>query len=124
MNSKYGGVAKAYIVQDEQLNIPSMQKETSDGSNIFVDERNLDQLKNKNVQSSIKSLPNPMALNLYTLGYTADKKLTQLNVAVKENLKTYLGKYRLVTDAINIKNAWIINIGVKFGYNSEIWLKF
>ena len=46
MHTKYGAVAKAYIVQDEQLNIPSMQKETSDGSNVFVDERNLDQLKN------------------------------------------------------------------------------
>jgi hypothetical protein len=116
MGNKYGAVAKAYIVQDEQLNIPSMQKETADGSNIFVDERNLDQLKNKNVQSSIKRLPNPMALNLYTLGYTGNRKLTQLNVAVKENLKTYLSQYRLVTDAINIKNAWIINFGVKFGY--------
>ena len=116
MGSKYGAVSKAYIVQDEQLNIPSMQKETSDGSNIFIDERNLDQLKTKDIQSSIKRLPNPMALNLYTLGYTSDKKLTQLNVAVKENLKTYLSQYRLVTDAINIKNAWIINIGVKFGF--------
>ena len=116
MGNKYGAVAKAYIVQDEQLNIPSMQKETADGSNIFVDERNLDQLKTKNVQSSIKRLPNPMAMNLYTLGYTENKKFTQLNVAVKENLKTYLSQYRLVTDAVNIKNAWIINIGVKFGY--------
>ena len=119
MGSKYGAVSKAYIVQDEQLNIPSMQKETSDGSNIFIDERNLDQLKTKDIQSSIKRLPNPMALNLYTLGYTEDKKLTQLNVAVKENLKTYLSQYRLVTDAINIKNAWIINIGVKFGFISR-----
>tara|TARA_R100000008_G_scaffold47338_1_gene28008 strand:+ start:562 stop:2571 length:2010 start_codon:yes stop_codon:yes gene_type:complete len=116
MNAKYGGVAKAYIVQDEQLNIPSMQKETSNGSNVFIDERNLDQLKTKDIQSSIKRLPNPMALNLYTLGYDANKKLTQLNTAVKENLKTYLSQYRVVTDAINIKNAWIINIGVKFGF--------
>tara|TARA_Y100000310_G_scaffold105725_1_gene104249 strand:+ start:3308 stop:5317 length:2010 start_codon:yes stop_codon:yes gene_type:complete len=130
MSQKYGAAAKAYIVQDEQLNIPSMQKETSAGSNIFIDERNLDQLKTKNVESSIKRLPNPLALNLYTLGYDDNKKLTQLNVAVKENLKTYLSQYRLVTDAINIKNAWVINIGVKFnflarrGFNkSEIILK-
>jgi hypothetical protein len=116
MGNKYGAVAKAYIVQDEQLNIPSMQKETSDGSSIFVDERQLEEIKGKNIQSSIKRLPNPMALNLYTLGYTESKKLTQLNVAVKENLKTYLSQYRLVTDAINIKNAWIINIGIKFVY--------
>ena len=116
MGNKYGAVAKAYIVQDEQLNIPSMQKETSDGSSVFVDERQLEEIKSKNIQSSIKRLPNPMALNLYTLGYDENKKLTQLNVAIKENLKTYLSQYRIVTDAVNIKNAWIINIGVKFVY--------
>ena len=116
MGNKYGAVAKAYIVQDEQLNIPSMQKETSDGSSVFVDERQLEEIKSKNIQSSIKRLPNPMAMNLYTLGYDENKKLTQLNVAIKENLKTYLSQYRIVTDAVNIKNAWIINIGVKFVY--------
>ena len=55
MNAKYGGVAKAYIVQDEQLNIPSMQKETSDGSNIFVDERNLE-TRISSVEQRISSL--------------------------------------------------------------------
>ena len=59
-------------------------------------------------------IPNPLALNMYVLGYDGNKKLTQLNQAVKENLRTYLGQYRMVTDAINIKNAYIINIGVKF----------
>ena len=119
MHTKYGAVAKAYIVQDEQLNVPSMQKETSDGSGIFIDERNVEQLRAKDLVSSIRKLPNPMALNLYTLGYDENKKLAQLNVAVKENLKTYLSQYRLVTDAINIKNAWIINIGIKFAFISR-----
>jgi hypothetical protein len=116
MHTKYGAVAKAYIVQDEQLNIPSMQVETVVGSGIFVDERNIDEIKATNIVSSIQRLPNPLALNLYTLGYDASQKLTRLNVAVKENLKTYLNQYRLVTDAVNIKNAWIINIGIKFTY--------
>ena len=53
-------------------------------------------------------------MNMYTLGFNAGKKLTTLNQTVKENLKTYLSQYRLVTDAINIKDAYIINIGVKF----------
>ena len=49
---------------------------------------------------------------------------------IKENLKTYLNYYRMLTDAVNIKNAFIINIGVEFeisvlsNYNSnEILLK-
>ncbi|KKK51817.1 hypothetical protein LCGC14_3111170, partial [marine sediment metagenome] len=57
---------------------------------------------------------NPLALNLYLLGYDKDKKLTTLNRAIKENLKVYLGQYRMLTDAINIKDGFIVNIGVKF----------
>ena len=51
---------------------------------------------------------------MYLLGYTGDKKLTQVNQAVKENLKLYLSQYRVLTDAINLKDAYVINIGVKF----------
>ena len=110
---KFGAIAKAYIVQDEQLNIPTMQKEVK--SNLFMDERNLDQLKAQDAGSSNR-LPNPNALNLYTLGYTAGRTLTTLNLAVKENLKTYLSQYRLMTDAVNIKDGYIINIGMKVNF--------
>ena len=130
MGSKYGAIAKAYIVPDDQLNIPNMQLETSPGSGLFIDERNIDQLRAKDLVTSKTKLDNPMALNLYTLGYDANKKLTPLNTAIKQNLKQYLSQYRIVTDAVNIKNAWIINVGVKFtfiarrGFNkSEITLK-
>lgn len=57
---------------------------------------------------------NPFALNLYVLGYDSNKNLSTLNTAAKENLKTYLSQYRLLTDSINIRNAFIINVGVKF----------
>ena len=110
---KFGAISKAYIVQDEQLNIPTMQKEVK--SNLFMDERNLDQLKAQDAGSSNR-LPNPNALNLYTLGYNGTKKLTTLNLAVKENLKTYLSQYRLMTDAVNIKDGYIINIGLKINF--------
>ena len=53
-------------------------------------------------------------MNLYTLGYTGSKKLVNVNQAIKTNLKNYLGQYRMLTDAINIKDAFIINIGVNF----------
>ena len=54
------------------------------------------------------------AMNLYVLGYDDDKKLSTLNKAVKENLKTYLGEYRLLTDGVNIIDGFVINIGVDF----------
>ena len=68
---------------------------------------------------------NPLALNLYVLGFDAGKRLANVNQAVKENIQTYLTQFRMVTDAVNIKDAYIINIGVQFnlltkvGYNKE-----
>lgn len=57
---------------------------------------------------------NPFAINMFTLGYDANGNLTQLNTATKNNLKTYLNDYRLITDAVNILDGYIINIGVNF----------
>ena len=96
---KYGNIAKAYIVQDEQLETEG-QLQVIDGQ--VIDTR------------TATKQPNPLALNMYLLGYDANKKLVALNRAVKQNLKIYLSQYRLMTDAINIKDGYIINIGVKF----------
>ena len=96
--SKFGSVAKAYIIPD-------------------------DQISQQQLMSS--RIANPLAMNLYVLGYNDSKQLTELNLAIKENLKTYLDAYRMLTDAINIKNAFIINIGIDFkittlpNYNSN-----
>ena len=57
---------------------------------------------------------NPLALNFYVLGYDGNGNLTRINNATKENLKTYLGHHRILTDAINIKDAYIINLGIEF----------
>ena len=59
------------------------------------------------------------------LGYSQTRKLNVLNNVVKRNLATYLSEYRPVTDAVNIKDAYIINIGIRFsiiarvGYNKQ-----
>jgi len=96
---KYGNVAKAYIVQDEQLEQEG-QLEIIDGKVQRI--------------NAIDVIPNPLALNMYMLGYDAGRKLVQLNRAVKENIRIYLSQYRVLTDAINLKDAYIINIGVRF----------
>ena len=87
MPAKFGSVSKAYIVPDDQL-----------------------------VQADIieNRIQNPLALNLYTLGFDNNKKLVELNSAIKTNLKNYLNYYRILTDAVNIKDAFIINIGLEF----------
>ena len=98
--ARYGNIAKAYIIQDTQL-------DSQAGTN------------------SEDRIINPLALNLYVLGYNSGKKLVNVNEAVKENIQTYLTQFRMVTDAVNIKDAFVINIGVSFniltktGYNKE-----
>jgi len=54
------------------------------------------------------------AINIYTLGYDAQNKLILLNDAIKQNLVSFLSNYRDLTTGINIKDAFVINIGVKF----------
>jgi hypothetical protein len=53
-------------------------------------------------------------LDLYVLSYDNEKKLKQASPALKQNLTTYLSQYRMINDAINIKDAFIINIGINF----------
>jgi len=107
---KYGNIAKAYIVQDEQLE--------TDGQLQVIDGQVID------TRTATKQ-PNPLALNMYLLGYDVNKKLVALNRAVKQNLKIYLSQYRIMTDAINIKDGYVINISAKFniivkrGYNKN-----
>tara|TARA_B100000287_G_scaffold210475_1_gene198649 strand:+ start:1418 stop:3397 length:1980 start_codon:yes stop_codon:yes gene_type:complete len=124
MPAKYGSVAKAYIVQDEQLNQSNYTRsESKENKKNKKKRNNVDDGRTNKLPTSY--IPNPLALNLYTLGYDGDKKLINLSPAVKENLKLYLGQYRMLTDAVNIKNAYIINIGVDFeiitlrGYNKR-----
>ena len=100
---KYGNIAKAYIVQDDQLS------GTPQSSYQITQEdvgKPLSEIQNR--------IPNPLALNLYVLGYNSNRKLSLVNDAVKQNLKTYLSRFRQITDAVNIKNGYIINIGVEY----------
>lgn len=53
-------------------------------------------------------------LDLYILSYTNFKNLNYASSTLKQNLKTYLSHYRMIGDNINIKDAFIINIGCEF----------
>ena len=110
---KYGTVAKIHMSQDEQL------------SKVGMAEKLEREITSADVGTSLKDLqvnniPNPLAMNMYTLGFDSNKKLAPLTQTTKQNLKTYLSQYRLVTDAINIKDAYIINIAVNFAILTKI----
>ena len=104
MPPQFGSVAKAFVAPDFQI-----ETTLDDGPN---------------------PISNPLGINFYVLGYDSNKNITELNIATKQNLANYLSFYRILTDAINIKNAYIVNIAIDFeivvkpNFNSnEILLK-
>jgi hypothetical protein len=63
---------------------------------------------------SISAGESQSVLDLYVLSYNVNNQLSNASVALKQNLTTYLSQYRMVNDSVNIKDAFIINIGVNF----------
>ena len=53
-------------------------------------------------------------LNLYCLSQNAAGQLDYASDLLKKNLRTYLSQYRVIGDNIEIRDAYIINIGVNF----------
>ena len=86
--SKYGSIAKVYATQD--------------------------QLTNPNLTTDSIIDSNPLSLSMYTLAYDNNGNLVNTSVNLKNNLKQYLSQYMVLTDALNIKDAFVINIGVNF----------
>jgi hypothetical protein len=53
-------------------------------------------------------------LNLYILSQNATGRLDYATQTLKDNLRTYLSQHRMIGDNIEIRDAYIINIGVDF----------
>ena len=53
-------------------------------------------------------------LNLYVLSLNSIGQLDYATDTLKNNLRTYLSQYRMIGDNIEIRDAYIINIGVNF----------
>ena len=88
MPPKFGSISKVYVTQDQLQSTKST------------------------VDAIVDS--NPLSLSMYILTYDQEKKLTAATSTVKQNLETYLSQYKMLTDAVNIKDAFIINVGIKY----------
>ena len=53
-------------------------------------------------------------LNLYVISEDADGNLTQSSSALKNNLKIYLDRYKMINDTVDILDAKVLNIGIEF----------
>ena len=128
MPERYGSVAKVYVSPDGEIDNNSPSSILANPQNIADFTNLVDSLKGSAKQDIQKELVkyltqkktatneinNPFAINMYVLGFDQNKNLTNLNNAVKQNLKTYLGEYRMMTDAVNIMNGFVVNIGCDF----------
>jgi len=88
MPSQYGKISKAYVTKDDATFNNYMQGDISQKDQILV--------------------------SLYVLGLNANNNLADPSPALLQNLQTYLSDYRMMTDAVNIKPGYIINIGCDF----------
>jgi len=53
-------------------------------------------------------------LNLYIVSTTSNGELTLASDNLKQNLKTWLSKYKMLNDTVDILDAVIVNIGLNF----------
>lgn len=86
--SNYGSIAKVYVMPDQLTN-------TNSSTDAILDS-------------------NPLSLSIYTLAYDNNKNLITSPTNLKNNLKTYLSQYIISTDALNFKDAFVVNIGINF----------
>jgi hypothetical protein len=88
MPAQYGKVAKAYVTKDDATFRNYMQT----NANVY----------------------DPLLVSLYVLGLDVNGNLTDPSPALLQNIETYLKDYRMLTDSVGIKPAYIINIGCNF----------
>lgn len=88
MPTQFGTVAKAYVTKDDAIFNSYMQGDVSQKDQVLV--------------------------SLYVLSLNSSGQLDYPSPALLQNIQTYLSEYRMMTDAVNIKPAYIINIACNF----------
>ena len=88
MPQRYGKIAKAYITKDDATFTNYLRSDASERD--------------------------PVSVSAYLLSYNDANQFTYPSEALMKNVDTYLSEYRMLTDAVKIKPAYIINISVNF----------
>lgn len=88
MPPKFGKISKAYVTKDDSTFINYIGKDITQRDQVLV--------------------------SLYVLSLDSNGNLSAPSTLLMQNLQSYLSDYRLMTDAIDIKPAYIVNIGCNF----------
>jgi hypothetical protein len=106
----YSEQNRAVTLQDYAIRSLSLPPLYGSISKVYVTQ---DQATNANILGGAYD-SNPLALSLYVLAYNSEKQVIPATPSLKDNLKTYLSQYMLLTDAVNIKDAFIVNVAMKY----------
>ena len=112
MPPRLGSIAKAYVSKDGTLDSFTQTDVIKNSYSIK------EEVQPEELNRVYGEINNPFAINLYILSYDEEKKLTIPNELVYQNLTKYLTNYRMLTDGINLTNAFIINIGITYEVTS------
>ena len=95
---------RSVTADDYLIRALSMPSDFGTLSKIFIEQPKL----TDNQVSTIETL------NMHVLSQNSNGQLDYPSETLKENLRTYLSQYRMIGDNIEIRDAYIINIGVNF----------
>ena len=113
MPPRFGGIAKSFVIQDDQLAAVENSRIADVITASQVSGSGLEPI-NLNKDTLVVNDGNPKLVNIYVLGFDENKNLRTLNSQVKQNLRKYLSQFKMLTDEIKILDAFVVNIGVRF----------
>ena len=88
MPPKFGQVAKAYVTKDEATFFQYVVNQPGERD--------------------------PLATSIYLLSFNTEGQFEVPGPTLLQNIQTYLKEYRMLTDTIRLKSAFIVNIKVSF----------
>jgi|3_EtaG_2_1085321.scaffolds.fasta_scaffold06275_6 hypothetical protein len=107
MPEKYGAVAKSFVMKDDAITATLNLEQ-------YVEIPHWRTLDPEDDIQFVHNRPLNTNINLYVLGLDSNKRLTTLNGTIKSNIKQFLKGYRMITDRINILDAFRVSIGVHY----------
>jgi hypothetical protein len=106
MPAKYGTVHKAFVIKDDAINaVVKYTKEAQQGIESIDPEDDVNYVDNSPINTNI---------NLYVMGLDSNNRLSTINNSVKLNIKQFLKGYRILTERINIVDAFRVSIGINY----------
>ncbi len=94
---------RTVTLDDYKVRAMSMPSDFGTVSKIYIEKPTLD-----NQTSTVETLC------MYVLAQNSLGQLDSPTLTLKKNLRTYLSQYKMIGDSIEIKDAYIINLGIDF----------